>query len=197
MALPNSEMDNRQTCSCQPNDDHSLYIGLIGKWHLGLNCENNKDSCHNPLNSGFHEYYGLPFTNARGECTRPEDGVAAVKNYEKASRQLVLAIFALGLGLCVLGILSLKSVLITVLVFGTCLSMGYLVLKTNFAKLNCVLMRNYEVVEQPVIMENLTVRLTAEARSFIKRHKEQPFLLFFSFVKVHTSLFASPKFKGK
>lgn len=139
----------------------------------------------------------MPFTNVGGECTRPEDGITSVKHYQKKSRKLLLAIAALALGLYVLGILSLKSALMIVLVFGSCFSIALLVVTRNFAKFNCVLMRDFDVVEQPVIIENLTVRFTDEAKSFIKRNKEQPFLLIVSFVKVHTSLFTSPKFKGK
>ena len=139
----------------------------------------------------------MPFTNVGGECTRPEDGINSVKYYKKTSNKLLLAIAALALGLYVLGIVSLKSALIFVLVFGFCISTALVVVTINIAKFNCVLMRDFNVVEQPVIMENLTVRFTDEAKSFIKRNKEQPFLLFVSFVKVHTSLFTSPKFKGK
>ncbi len=173
-----------------------ISVGLIGKWHLGLNCENNHDSCHNPLNSGFHEYYGFPFTNVDGQCTRPEDGASIVKYYEKISRQLILATMTLGLALYLLGIVSRKFALIFVLVLGICFSIPPIVLKMILPKLTCVLMRDFDVVEQPVIIENLTVRFTDEARSFIKRNKEQPFLLIMSYIKVHTSLFTSPKFKG-
>ena len=57
-------------------------------------------------------------------------------------------------------------------------------------------MRDFDIVEQPAIMENLTVRFTNEARSFIQRNKQESFLLIMSYVKVHTSLFTSPEFKG-
>ena len=173
-----------------------ILVGLIGKWHLGLNCENNHDSCHNPLNAGFHEYYGFPFTNVGGECTRPEDGAGIVKDFEKTMGQFILAGFVLGFALYLLGIVSRKFASIFVLVLGICFSIPVIVLKMNLPKLNCVLMRDFDIVEQPAIMENLTVRFTNEARSFIERNKQQPFLLIMSYVKVHTSLFTSPKFKG-
>ena len=119
-----------------------------------------------------------------------------VKNVEKISRQLIFATVALGLALYLVGIVSQKFALIFVLVLGICFPIPPLVLKRILPKLNCVLMRDFDLVEQPVIIENLTARFTNEARSFIKRNKEQPFLLFMSYVKVHTSLFTSPKFKG-
>lgn len=62
------------------------------------------------------------------------------------------------------------------------------------AQLNCFLMKNYEVVEQPIVLENLTMRLTDEAINFITANKDSPFLLYMSFAKVHTPLFTTRLF---
>ncbi|CAF89385.1 unnamed protein product, partial [Tetraodon nigroviridis] len=62
---------------------------------------------------------------------------------------------------------------------------------------NCILMRNQEVVEQPMTVETLPQRLLREAQQFIKRNVDRPFLLFFSMVHVHTPLFRNPAFAGK
>uniref|UniRef100_A0A8C8I0A6 Sulfatase N-terminal domain-containing protein n=1 Tax=Oncorhynchus tshawytscha TaxID=74940 RepID=A0A8C8I0A6_ONCTS len=59
----------------------------------------------------------------------------------------------------------------------------------NFPDFSCFLMRNREVDEQPYVSENLTQRMTDEVNS-------APFLLFFSFIQVHTAMFASPAFQG-
>ena len=189
-------LPHNETTIAEILQESGYRTGLIGKWHLGLNCQSNHDSCHNPLNAGFHEYYGFPFTNVGGECTRPEDGARILKDFEKTSGQLILASVALGLALYLLGFISRKFALISVLVLGICFSIPTIVLKMNLPKVNCVLMRNFDIVEQPAIMENLTVRFTNEARSFIRRNKQESFLLIMSFVKVHTSLFTSPEFKG-
>ncbi|PIK57516.1 putative steryl-sulfatase [Apostichopus japonicus] len=38
--------------------------GLIGKWHLGINCE-SEDACSDPNGQGFDYFYGLPLTNLK------------------------------------------------------------------------------------------------------------------------------------
>ncbi|XP_028415082.1 arylsulfatase E-like [Dendronephthya gigantea] len=176
--------------------DDGYRTGLIGKWHLGLNCENNNDSCHNPINAGFQEYYGLPFTNVGGICTRPEDGARAVKKSQEKARNRIIATLLLAIGLYSLGIVSAKSALIFALVFSIIFSLPPLILKMVISRMECPLMRDFNIVEQPVVIENLTVRFTEEAKSFVRRNKEHPFLLFMCYIKVHTSLFTSPKFKG-
>ena len=66
----------------------------------------------------------------------------------------------------------------------------------GFGLFNCVLMRDYEIVEQPVHMENLTVKFTNEANEFLHKNTQGPFLLFMSFCKVHTALFTSKPFRN-
>ncbi|XP_029329644.1 arylsulfatase E-like [Mus caroli] len=41
--------------------------GLVGKWHLGLNCETSSDLCHHPQRHGFHHFLGLPL-GLMGDC---------------------------------------------------------------------------------------------------------------------------------
>ncbi|KAK0156155.1 Steryl-sulfatase [Merluccius polli] len=62
---------------------------------------------------------------------------------------------------------------------------------------NCIVMRDQEVVEQPMVTETLTQRMLKEAQNFISRNADQPFLLFLSLAHVHTPLFHSPAFAGK
>lgn len=57
-------------------------------------------------------------------------------------------------------------------------------------------MLNFEVIEQPVLLKNLTVRFTSHALRFIEKNKRNPFLLFLSFAKVHNVLFTSNAFDG-
>ena len=62
------------------------------------------------------------------------------------------------------------------------------------AGFNCILMKDYDVVEQPIIFENLTMRFTNEAVNFIRANKDGPFLLYMSYAKVHTALFNTKPF---
>ena len=108
-----------------------------------------------------------------------------------------MASLVFGLASVYTGVLSKKSASVfvsvaVVSVLATPSMMG----KVIFPQLICVLMRGFDVVEQPFIIENLTVKFTNEANHFIHSHKDEPFLLFISYVKVHTSLFTSPKFRG-
>ncbi|RVE75018.1 hypothetical protein OJAV_G00012520 [Oryzias javanicus] len=56
--------------------------------------------------------------------------------------------------------------------------------------------RDRSVVEQPFRSENLTQSMTREAVAFMERNAARPFLLFFSFLQVHTAMFASAPFRG-
>ncbi|XP_048351140.1 steryl-sulfatase isoform X1 [Sphaerodactylus townsendi] len=172
---------------------------LIGKWHLGINCNSSNDFCHHPLNHGFDYFYGIPVTNIR-DC-RPGHGsvfVRGVKMYINTTLQMV------GIAL-----ISLKTARYFGLLRGPIRALGYFFLMTsvllgllvlllyNYRYLNCILMRNYTIIQQPWIYENFTQRLTEEAKRFIKRNNEAPFLLFLSYPHVHTALFASQDFEGK
>ena len=81
--------------------------------------------------------------------------------------------------------------LLTVTVIISFVISGFLIVMAGF---NCFVMRNYEVVEQPTVLENLTARFTDEAVNFIRTNKDSPFLLYMSFAKVHTPLFNTPPF---
>jgi len=59
-----------------------------------------------------------------------------------------------------------------------------------------VLLRGAQVIEDPADLTTLTARYTAEAVSFIRQHREQPFFLYFAHTFPHVPLFASDKFKG-
>uniref|UniRef100_A0AAQ4PDJ8 Steroid sulfatase (microsomal), isozyme S n=1 Tax=Gasterosteus aculeatus aculeatus TaxID=481459 RepID=A0AAQ4PDJ8_GASAC len=167
---------------------------LIGKWHLGLNCESSEDHCHHPSVHGFDYFFGIPLTNLR-DC---RSGHGTVFQFHKYIPYRALAAVLVAAGsLChvgainprggrVLGLLGLAA-LVTGLAVGFVALMPYL---------NCVLMRNHLVVEQPFASENLTQRTTREAVDFLERNSAGPLLLFFSFIQVHTAMFASAAFRG-
>lgn len=60
-----------------------------------------------------------------------------------------------------------------------------------------ILMRNGDVIEQPVKQETLTLRYTQEAVAYIEKAKGKPFFLYLPHNMPHIPLFASERFKGK
>lgn len=60
-----------------------------------------------------------------------------------------------------------------------------------------ILMRDGQVIEDPVDQTTLTSRYTAEALSFIRQHRQGPFFLYLAHNFPHVPLFASHEFKGK
>lgn len=59
------------------------------------------------------------------------------------------------------------------------------------------LMRNGDVIEEPVKQDILTRRYTEEAISFIEREKGKPFFLYLAHNMPHIPLHASARFRGK
>lgn len=142
-----------------------------GKWHLGTNCHNKTDFCHHPLSHGFDYFHGIPVTNLR-DCKPGEGSV-----FTGGIRVVVfipLQIIAITLlTLAVLRFLGLVHVPVGVFVFLLCLAamiLGLLVCFLHyFRPLNCFLMRNREITQQPLSYDNLTQRLTADAAQFMRR----------------------------
>uniref|UniRef100_A0A668AVK3 Arylsulfatase D n=1 Tax=Myripristis murdjan TaxID=586833 RepID=A0A668AVK3_9TELE len=152
--------------------------GLVGKWHLGVNCERRGDHCHHPNQHGFSYFYGMPFT-LFNDCVSGEGTDVLV---------------------CV-HVCGLLEISLRHLAALTCLSvLAITVWYVPFVLLptwNCIIMRNQEVVEQPMTVETLPQRLLGEAQNFIKRNADRPFLLIFSLLHVHVPLFETPGFAGR
>uniref|UniRef100_A0A8C3M5M5 Sulfatase N-terminal domain-containing protein n=1 Tax=Geospiza parvula TaxID=87175 RepID=A0A8C3M5M5_GEOPR len=172
---------------------------LIGKWHLGMNCESTNDFCHHPRSHGFDYFYGLPVTNFR-DC-KPGQGSVFLKGVQK---DLVIPVQITGIALVSLAVVQYIGLLKVPFQ-----ALGYFLLIItislvvvifffyNFRPLNCFLMRDHQIIQQPLSYGNLTQRLTKEAMKFIERNTDTPFLLFLSYLHVHTALYASENFKGK
>ncbi|KAF2976644.1 hypothetical protein EK904_003323 [Melospiza melodia maxima] len=172
---------------------------LIGKWHLGMNCESSNDFCHHPLSHGFDYFYGLPVTNFR-DC-KPGQGSVFLKGVQ---RDLVIPVQIAGIALVSLAVVQyiglLKVPFQALGYFLLIITISLVVLIFffyHFRQLNCFLMRDHQIIQQPLSYENLTQRLTKEAMKFIERNTDTPFLLFLSYLHVHTALYASENFKGK
>ncbi|TRZ02337.1 hypothetical protein DNTS_018995 [Danionella cerebrum] len=171
--------------------------GIVGKWHLGLSCEHRDDFCHHPNNHGFDFFYGIPFTLFSACQAGGDSGILM------DLQDLLQIILAGLLGLILLGTLfpgaiKISKSLLTILGFAALLC--FLVWFIPFRLIqtwNCILMRDQEVVEQPVNLETLNERIMREAEGFVERNKGRPFLLFLSFAHVHTPLFKTERFAGK
>ncbi|KAF1478309.1 Arylsulfatase D, partial [Pygoscelis antarcticus] len=173
--------------------------GLIGKWHQGVNCESFNDHCHHPLNHGFDYFYGMPFTllNNCQENKPPELDVALQAKLWVYSQMITLAVLTLTAGKLT-GLISIRWKIIAcfTLVGGLFFISWYS--SYGFVRYwNCILMRNHDVTEQPMRLERTASLMLKEAVSFIKRNRHGPFLLFVSFLHVHTPLFTTAKFLGK
>ncbi|XP_066562060.1 arylsulfatase H isoform X2 [Amia ocellicauda] len=173
--------------------------GLVGKWHLGVNCESRTDHCHHPNNHGFNYFYGLPFT-LFNDCRAGEGRDVLVDLQDKlwgASLALSLAVLTL-VGARLTGLLATGWRVIGSL--ATLCILGFAAWLMPFHLIrtwNCIVMRDGDVVEQPMDMETLGPRLLHEAEDFIERNQQRPFLLFFSLAHVHSPLFISKDFVGK
>lgn len=192
--LPNSEITFARLLKSQ-----GYTTALIGKWHLGTHCHNKTDFCHHPSTHGFDYFHGIPVTNLR-DCKPGEGSV-----FTSGIRLLVfiplqvIAVSLVTLGaLRWLGLLQVPYLVFWLLLFlAAAILCALLCFLHFFRPLNCFLMTDRDISQQPLNYDNLTQRLTADATRFIRRNAETPFLLVFSCIQVHTALFSSKDFAGK
>uniref|UniRef100_A0A9J8ACL2 Arylsulfatase H n=1 Tax=Cyprinus carpio carpio TaxID=630221 RepID=A0A9J8ACL2_CYPCA len=175
------------------------YALRAGKWHLGVNCESRNDHCHHPNNHGFDFFYGLPFTNFN-DC-KPGAGKGVLVDVQETLWQISVLLTLASLTLLAArasGLLRVSWTLVAFLAAMSLLSFAAWFVPFELLRTwNCIIMRNGEVVEQPLKLETLNARLMSEAERFVERHKDGPFLLFLSLAHVHTPLFVSEGFTGK
>ncbi|XP_071076485.1 arylsulfatase D-like [Desmodus rotundus] len=173
--------------------------GLIGKWHQGVNCAARGDHCHHPLNHGFDYFYGMPFTLVN-DCQpgRPPEVDAALRaklwRYTQwAAWGVLTAAAARACGLISVpwrAVLAAASLLLLFFVSWFS-SFGFV------RRWNCILMRNHDVTEQPMVLERTTSVLLKEAVSYIESNKHRPFLLFVSLLHSHIPLVTTNEFLGR
>ncbi|XP_013785908.1 steryl-sulfatase-like isoform X2 [Limulus polyphemus] len=175
--------------------DEGYETALIGKWHLGVNCNKQGDLCHHPLKHGFHHFYGLPLTNLKDFGA---DGSSVVTSFIPHFYGYMIAIFIIG---CTTALMVHKwsiPVCLLILLLFCGIPLLTVIFVCNLKLINGIIMRNQDVVEQPIRLTNLTQRFTLEAKEFLyqQANLNKPFFLFMPFVHVHTALFSSPEFVG-
>ena len=173
----------------------SCLAGIIGKWHLGLHSSSNSDFHFHPLKQGFHHFYGLPLSNIQYCGPHAHNSIGPLIPGLKPANVLI-ATAVIGITLYIfysVGLLS-KCAFVSLVTIILLISFAISACLLMMAQFNCFLMKNYEVVEQPIVLENLTMRFTDEAINFINANKDSPFLLYMSFAKVHTPLFTTRLF---
>lgn len=166
----------------------------IGKWHLGINCE-SEDACSDPNGQGFDYFYGLPLTNLK-DC-----GHGSVWQVWRSTvyRDIFLAFFAVVAGAIYLrmnGFIG-KNGFRVIVTFATILTFSLYFMMKTMGLMNCILMENRKVIEQPLSYDNLNQRLTRRAISFIERNQNEPFFLMMSHIQAHTQIFSSKRFIDK
>ncbi|XP_037680541.1 arylsulfatase L-like isoform X2 [Choloepus didactylus] len=170
-----------------------------GKWHLGLNCDSAGDHCHHPLNHGFDHFYGMPFS-LMGDCIQWEISEKRAGLEHRLNLCVQIVAFA-ALTLTVAKLIHLISIAwmpviwstaAAVLLFLTSYFVGVLIVHAD-----CFLMRHHTITEQPMHFQRTTPLLLKEVSLFVQRNKHKPFLLFVSFLHVHTPLITTKNFCGK
>ncbi|KAM5221079.1 arylsulfatase L [Ctenodactylus gundi] len=172
--------------------------GLIGKWHLGLNCHSPHDHCHHPLRHGFGYFYGMPFS-MMGDCAQwdlSERRVGLQQKLGSACRALALA--ALTLAAARLARLAPVAWWLVLLAAATAALVGATAhfLGDLLVYADCFVMRNHDITEQPMHFERTQAQLLEEVAAFLKRHRQGPFLLLVSFLHTHIPLVTSQAFLG-
>uniref|UniRef100_A0A4X2LDD2 Arylsulfatase D n=1 Tax=Vombatus ursinus TaxID=29139 RepID=A0A4X2LDD2_VOMUR len=170
-----------------------------GKWHQGVNCEFRTDHCHHPLNHGFDYFYGMPFTLINDcQINKPPEVDAAFRAKLWVYTQvIVLGMLTLTTGKLA-GLISVSWKILMCLI--TLSFLFFISWYSSFGFIrywNCILMRNYEITEQPMVLERTATLMLKEAISFITRNKHRPFLLFVSLLHVHIPLVTTKQFLGK
>ncbi|XP_076777071.1 arylsulfatase L-like isoform X2 [Arvicanthis niloticus] len=184
--------------------ERGYVTGLVGKWHLGLSCRSLTDLCHHPQRHGFHHFLGLPL-GMMGDCAgaEPSEKRAGLeRGLHGAGRGLAATALATVVAAMVAALAGARSraALWAALALGVSaaiLEAGSYVVGGAITHVDCFLMRNTTVTQQPLQLGRVNPLLLREAEDFLRRHSHAPFLLFLSLLHTHTPLVTSPAFQGR
>jgi arylsulfatase A-like enzyme len=71
-------IDTSEVTIARMLQDNGYYTGIIGKWHLGHAYD------HLPLQNGFQEYYGIPYSNNMDPCNYYRGNKVDVENVDQS-----------------------------------------------------------------------------------------------------------------
>lgn len=160
-------MDSSEVTIAEMLKTAGYKTACFGKWHLGDLIENL------PLNQGFDEYFGIPFSNDMylGTNMKFAENVTFTNGYnlEKAQndQQFIKE--------------NRKAPL---------------KIKEHGIKELVPLFEGNEVVEYPCEQSTLTKRYFERAMNFIGKNNDEPFFVYLTPAMPHVPLFASEDFKG-
>ena len=175
--------------------------GFVGLWGLGV----GRNGEYLPLSHGFDSFYGIPSAH-REHCTK----TLKASSESHSTWRPVYAIISPLLYICpVVGFviwynghrLNLVTVLTVLVAFILYSSVLQEVIHSmmNFIQIrSCVLYKNNSIVEQPYVAENMTLRFTRSALSFLDMASvsSKPFFLFVSSMSLQEPVFVSPLFSN-
>ncbi|ELV10647.1 Arylsulfatase H [Tupaia chinensis] len=172
--------------------------GFIGKWHQGLSCASRNDHCYHPLNHGFDYFFGMPLgflSDCQASQTPELHRWVRIKLWISTAAIALIPLLLLvpkyaGWFPVPCKVIIPLGLLVLLFFVSWYSSYGFV------RRWNCVLMRNHDIVQQPMKEGRATSLMLKEALGFIDRSKREPFLLLFSFLHVHTPLVTKEKFVG-
>ncbi|KAM4702354.1 arylsulfatase D-like [Discoglossus pictus] len=171
--------------------------GLIGKWHLGVSCESSNDLCHHPLSHGFDYFYGMPLTLLNDCEASSEIHLAFKEKLWFYAQFFVVTLITVVVGQ-LLNLFKIPwKIIIIFASFGIIFFTYWFTAYFFYKYWNCILMRNYDITEQPMDIQTTALHIVREAKTFITRNRDGPFLLLVSFLHVHTPLVTTKTFLGK
>jgi hypothetical protein len=147
------------------------------------------------MKHGFHYFFGIPLTNIRNCQAGSSVFDHVLPRWKEKAAGTILITGLLGILAVLFGKLGKFWFVLLILLQVVPVLLFYF-FQDSLQTWNCFVMRNYDIVEQPMILENLTARFTSEAIDFIEGSQAKPFLLYMSYAKVHTALFTTKAFEG-
>ncbi|XP_069166650.1 arylsulfatase H-like isoform X1 [Procambarus clarkii] len=185
----------------------------IGKWHLGQMCGAFGRGCLGPKRHGFQYFYGLPLTLISEAAGSHPFWIFPLDDpfYQGLTGGCLASVLVILVGWwrckcrCLVTVIPLVVVVLVAAVLWFLLTHYRLhnqewwsVSPWLMQHLNCLVMQDEVVVEQPLVLEGLSQRLVDQSLEFITNHANdsRPFFLYHSFAHVHTPMFTLPSMAG-